>query len=285
MGATFLVAPTATAQVSDQDCPALAVVAARGSEQDPIEPVRYAPQSRWVSNGFEGKNIHGALTLAAARHYERTGTDLLSDVPVIAYDDSFYAAAFPVPRLVEDHEAAADIPPQELSSRVYDMFSTATPGEILSTAATGFYDSVTKGVTGAEGYIDAWERETGCAPDYLLIGYSQGAILQTALERKLADRGQLAGVFYLGNPFAARGVIAPLAQLYPRAVGVDKRLDYCLPGDAVCDFTINAVQASLTDEAVSHPAYFLEENPRTQQDMQVADTLAAWIDEEQHKSG
>lgn len=55
---------------ASEACPAVTIVAARGSDQDPehsdfLGPARYGER---MSNGYEGPNIAGLLHLAEERH-------------------------------------------------------------------------------------------------------------------------------------------------------------------------------------------------------------------------
>ncbi|MDN6286230.1 MAG: hypothetical protein L0J62_11160 [Corynebacterium casei] len=51
-----------------------------------------------------------------------------------------------------------------------------------------------------------------------------------------------------------------------------KRVDYCLEGDFVCDFTLEAANDALSTKAEKHASYFL--NELTAQDLRVIDEVA-----------
>lgn len=289
LGAAAAVPRPASGKGQSFECPAVAVVAARGSEQAALEPVRYAPASQWVSTGYEGENISGLLTYAGARHHAATGEHLFHDVPVLGLPGDVYPAAMPLPALINEGEDPAEIPPREIISRVQNMLHGTTPGRIAHTAASAFLESLHAGISGAPGFLQSWEQDTGCRPDYLLVGYSQGAMVLTTLEASLHQQGRLAGVVYLGNPLVTPGdpsvvgvdtpvggmaAWAATTPVWAPAPGVDKRLNYCTPRDVVCHVDVSG---STQGAAGAHPNYFLGVDPVTAADDKVADTLAQWI--------
>ena len=81
----------ATSAADNEQCPEVAIIAARGSEQNfATTPQRYAPNSPWESNGFEAENIAAGLHLAQQRHTAATGESLFHNVPVLALDEETY---------------------------------------------------------------------------------------------------------------------------------------------------------------------------------------------------
>src|SRR5699024_8069055 len=119
--------------------------------------------------------------------------------------------------------------------------------------------------------VEDYEATTGCSPRYVVAGYSQGALVTTSVEKYLADTGRLEGAVTIGNPL----------HKYPQAMDKaalpeDKRVDYCLVWDVVCEFTLEAASVALSNRAVLHASYFLY-NP-TAQDLQVIVAVAGLLD-------
>ncbi|MGO2114118.1 MAG: cutinase family protein [Corynebacterium casei] len=115
--------------------------------------------------------------------------------------------------------------------------------------------------------VEKYEATTGCSPRYVFAGYSQGALVTTSIEKYLMDTGRLEGAVTIGNPL----------HKYPwamqRAALPDgKRVDYCLSGDFVCDFCLEAASDALSNKAELHASYFL--NEPTAQDTEVIDAVA-----------
>lgn len=250
-----------------QECPALVVLAARGSEQnEDLQPTSYSDASPWVSNGYEERNIRAFLHFAESRHLAKTGESLLADVHVLGLDDTVYPATFPMPALAEQDE---NLDLMETATRVGRILQQAPAHVIAQNAAQGLLGGLESGVDGTMGYIDAWEAETGCHPGYLLVGFSQGAVVLIAQEPELARRGQLVGSLYFGNPLHALAA--------GRASG-SNGLNYCADGDYVCNLTPSAAQAALTNGGGVHNRYFMDvdEQP-AESDGHVADRFAEWI--------
>lgn len=296
---TTLAPASASAQESMQ-CPEVAIVAARGSEQNGPEdviPTRYAEDSPWESNGYEGRNIRGLLQLAEHRHAEATGESLLRDVPVIALDPSIYPAALPLPAIAQPDEQITAL---ETMLRLAGILIERPAHQIAGDAIGSSVASVESGVEHAPSYVQAWEEATGCQPDYLLLGFSQGVLVLGAQEQQLADAGRLRGVVYLGNPVlrpgepsivasageqpaggALRGVVK---QVPPPAEGVP-RVNYCLHEDFVCDAGLESAALALRTGLGVHTLYFANagdtpvgvERRTTPTDERVADLTAGMI--------
>ncbi|HIW95627.1 MAG TPA: cutinase family protein [Candidatus Corynebacterium gallistercoris] len=231
-------------------CPATAIVAARGSEQnDPAEtiPTRYSPASPYVSNGYEGPNLRALLQQAQAQHRAETGADLLAEVPVLAVDEEHYPASFPLPRIAEEGETLT-LP--ETLARMAQLFTHTPPHIIVATALTEFHRSLATGIPGALATIDEYEAATGCTPNYVLLGYSQGAFILNVHEAELARRGQLGGVLAIGN--AAQPL--PGASFFPAGTG--NRYSYCLRGDLVCDLAGTDPARAVDSINEVHDTYF-----------------------------
>lgn len=291
-----VVAPApASAEQEQGVCPEVAVVAARGSEENvDLGPTRYAPDSAWESNGYEGYQVGMFLRFAEAHHVEQTGESLLEDVPVIALDPEVYPAALPLPVLVEEGEEVAA---RELVQRVSELLDRISVPEIARISLGELARSVNSGVTNTMSYLAGWEAATGCEPDYVLAGYSQGAVVMTAQERKLAEDDRLAGVVYLGNPLLKAndpslvGGAAPGGGLLQRvpaewedAVAEAPRVNYCLPADVVCNLSVTgAVDAAKEtylsgelEDLGAHTHYFTGKAPR-EYDERAAESFASWI--------
>ena len=56
------------------------------------------------------------------------------------------------------------------------------------------------------------------------------------------------------------------------ALPADKRVDYCLDGDFVCDFSLQVANDALSNKAELHASYFRIEP--TAQDIRVVDAVA-----------
>ncbi|GAB3709102.1 hypothetical protein GCM10027595_21540 [Corynebacterium nasicanis] len=256
----------------------MAVLAARGSDQnEELAPTVYSPGSPWVSNGYEERTIRAFLHTAESRH-----PGLLRDVPVVALDAQTYAAELPLPALAREDEEIA-LP--EMLGRVGALLAENPAHVIAHRAATGFEASLRGGVDNALGFVDAWEERTGCAPGYILVGYSQGAAVLSAQEQALAERGQLVASLYMGNPLLRQGegpVVGQPARgggmmsSMPAANATDsQRLNYCNTDDFACDLTSSAANKALSGGGGVHTQYYMD--APTENDAQVADTFAGWI--------
>lgn len=260
--AALAVTPAAAAGPAEpqQECPEVVVLAARGSEQNAdLEPTSYSDASPWVSNGYEAGNIRAFLRFTEARHLAETGESLLADVHVLALDGTVYPASLPLPAIAEPGE---ELDAAQTSSRLGGILRETPAHVIARDAFDGFVGSLHSGINGTMGYIDAWEAGTGCRPGYLLVGYSQGAMVLLAQEQELARRGQLAGSFYFGNPLHALHALASESGA----------VHYCADGDVVCHPTSSAGQAALGDGGGVHGLYFLDaDGEPTEVEVHVAD--------------
>lgn len=297
LAATFLTAPAAGASESSS-CPAVVVVAARGSDENAkqnehVGPQIYAEGGR-QSNGFEGPTLSRLLHFAEQRHVEQAGQSLMRDVYVLGLDEKAYPAKMELPPLAQEGE---QLSPMEIPARLLSILRQRPLGELVFSVTFGALDSLRAGQENAPGVVDAYERESGCTPRYIIVGYSQGAVIGTALERHLAATGRLIGVMYLGNPLLApgagggrvigapshgRGMVGgiPVPGI-PRPVELDsgRRVNYCLRSDFVCDFDLPAAQDALSNKARRHASYFrgATAGAATADDAAVADTFATWV--------
>lgn len=252
---------------ADQLCPEIVVLAARGSEQnDDLEPTSYSPDSPWVSNGYEAENIRAFLHYAEARHREQTGTSLLAEVQVLGLDDSVYPARLSVPALAERGE---NLDMGQTGSRVWELLRQTPAHVIAQDALGGLIRGLTSGIAGTRGYVDAWEAHTGCSPGYILIGFSQGAVVLIPQEPWLQERGQLVASLYLGNP------LHPVVEAGPSR---SDSLSYCIDGDFACNLTSSTGRAALANGGGVHDEYFGAVDGRERAgDGEVADQFAEWI--------
>ncbi|KQB86929.1 cutinase family protein [Corynebacterium lowii] len=288
----------AQAEPEVRQCPAVTVIAARGSEQNEnLEPTRYSPEAPWVSNGYEEENIRAFFQFSEQRYQERTGESLMKDVQVLPLDASVYPASLHVPRIAEVGEEMSAL---ETLRRIGNLLRETPAHQIAADAARGFFESVVQGTLSVDDVIRDYEAESGCHPDYVFFGYSQGAMLLSARERDinaaLGDR--LRGTVYIGNPLLSwqdpslvgdpkTGVgllgLAPLDSRTLAATDEQHRVNYCLRDDFVCDTGWESASKALSGGGGAHALYFLNaaENPAgaTEAEGQVADSFARWVDE------
>lgn len=251
---------------SVQACPETVVLAARGSDQNEeygeyFGPQRYSANAE-LSNGYEGPNFTALFHSVEQRH---PGT--MDSVYVLALDDEAYPANMDLPPLAEEGENISAI---EMVQRAVGITQQYPIGELLHSVAFGLVDSLRVGVTNASKVVEEYEAATGCKPRYVVAGFSQGALITTSVEKYLADTGRLHGAVTIGNP------LHKYPWMMERAVlPEDKRVDYCLDGDFVCDFSLEAANDALSTKAEKHASYFL--NELSEQDIRVIDEVAALL--------
>lgn len=249
------------AAVADERCPEVVVIAARGSGQNggsQWEPTQYGA-SQWVSNGREGSTLRTFLHYADGVHQGDTGHSLFGGVQVIGVDEHAYPARFPENNF---HQ------PNNVPEAIGEFTTKVLP------QAQSFLESVSLGRAGAEGTVRAYEATTGCAPKYLLLGFSQGAAVITNLETTLAGEGRLAGAVYLGSPYTSaddphrmgsglsgNGMLAATPENASRLRSNDKRLEYCVQGDVWCDFNPGKVATGNVENPWGHNQYFIGDTP------------------------
>lgn len=178
----------------------------------------------------------------------------------------------------------------EFSAVLGETLWETPPHVIAHEAISGVVGSLRSGIDKAPGFVEDFEDFTGCHPDYILFGYSQGSIVLSHLEKYLHQKNQLRGVVYIGNPQLgaedpsivgspriSNGLIAGLAvvppSLRPELAPV-WRINYCMTDAFACDLTPHSAVAALRDEAGIHGDYFLIDYPN---DGLVVDELAEWI--------
>lgn len=256
--ASVAAAPTAVAQ---DRCPAVVVLAARGSGQNggyEWQPTTYG-NSHWVSNGREGSTIRNFLHYAENVHQRDTGTSLFSNVQVVGIDERAYPANFPE----QDFRQ-----PTNISEAFGELNDRVVP------RAKAFLNSITIGRAGAEATMRAHDAATGCNSKYLLVGFSQGATVLPMLEKKLAGEGRLAGALYLGSPYTSasdphrvgaglsgNGVLAKALGNNARIRSNDRRIEYCIQGDIWCDFNLGRIARGEVVNPWGHNQYFTGDTP------------------------
>lgn len=277
-------APDAGAQ---QRCPAVAVIAARGSGQNQhIAPTSYSPQAPWVSNGWEAETIRAFLQHAEQR-YRSThgGASLMSDVEVLGLEPRYYPAAQP-----ESGLPAAAAPASSIQGVRLALEHSLPVLQMAPRAGAEFAQSLRVGRAGVMQQVDDYEAATGCRPSYVLIGFSQGAMILLEHERALARRGQLAGVVYFGNPNTAPGdpstvgvpgggaggMLGQLPFNSRTAAATPNRVNYCLPLDLVCDLSGKNAKAAAGAGGGNHGLYYLAP---FEWDNQVSDSFGRFVDQ------
>ena len=280
-------APNADAQ---QRCPSVAVIAARGSGQNgQIYRTSYSNEAPWVSNGWEGETIRAFLRHAENR-YRAThgGVSLMKDVEVLGLEPRYYPAAYP------EYTVPTVPTPATVIQALAIGLEYALPVLRTARGAAGeFTDSVQTGRAGVLRQINDYERATGCRPGYILVGYSQGAMILLEHERELARRGQLAGAVYFGNPNTAAGdpatvgvagggaggMLGWLPFNSRSAAGTTNRVNYCLPLDGVCDLSVQTLEGSARHNGGNHGRYYLWPS---QWDNQVSDSFGRFVDQRRY---
>lgn len=248
------------------ECPTVVALAARGSEQNSqIRPTRYSPQSPWTSNGFEEKNLRAFFGRLEQYQLKTTGASVMDDVFVLGLNNVDYPASLP------------------LSSQ--------------GSSAIEFGTSSSSGREHLISIIDRFEAESGCKPGYLLVGYSQGALVIADQEEELIARDQYVGSVYIANP-NLRSDDPTVVGHQPTTGGILSSLEnpdiamhtinYCLPGDIFCDRSFEQFSASGSSVAGAqlstgnsrvgriHLQYFVTEQPW---DEEIFAEVGSWIKE------
>lgn len=250
----------------EQTCPVTVVLAARGSDQNEEYGEYFGPQlyseNSEPSNGYEGPNFTALFHQVEQRH---PGT--MDRVYVLALDDEAYPAAMGLPPLAEEGEIIGLI---ELVQRAVGVVQQYPIHDLIHAVTFGFIDSVRSGMINAPKVVENYEATTGCNPNYVIAGFSQGALVTTSVEKYLANTGRLEGAVTIGNPLHKYPWVMERAAL-PK----DKRVDYCLNGDFVCDFSLAAASDALSTKAEVHASYFL--NEPAAQDVRVIDAVAGLL--------
>lgn len=231
VGSTGSAGIAAAGTAQQEDCPSVVALAARGSEENTV----YAPSAaNGYSDGHEGDTINRFLSYTTAVHPELFAD---GDRSVLTVDAERYPARFPVGEAGEDPDPA-----------------TIVNGVRL------FIDSMARGLPGGIDTVEEYERASGCTPDYVGLGYSQGVAVLAPVQHQLAAEGRLRGSVYFGNPF----------QPAPELIGSGAMTglpthSYCVTDDFACDLNPRTVMIALEDDqdAGPHASYFADaaENP------------------------
>lgn len=260
--ASVMSAPAASAG-GVETCPETVVLVARGSDQNEeqgeyVGPQRYSEQAP-ESTGFEGRNFAALFHQVEQRH-----PGAMDGVYVLALDPEAYPAAMNLPPLAQEGE---DLSPLQLVQRTLGILQQHSLGEMAYSVTLGAIDSLRTGARNAPKVVDNYEATTGCDPQWVAAGYSQGALVATSVEGYLAETGRLHAMLTFGNPLHQ----VPWAKNRAGLPG-NRFVDYCLDGDFVCDFSLDAANRALATKAERHASYFLGEP--SGQDVQVIDAVA-----------
>lgn len=263
-----------------ETCPDYVFLAARGSDQNEEQgeyfgPQRYSEQGA-ESNGYEGPNLAALFHLVEQRH-----PGAMDNAYVLALDADAYPASMNLPPLAQEGE---NLRPLQLMRRLGGVLLEHPLHELVYQVTVGFVQSLRSGMNNAPRVVEKYEEETGCSPRYITAGYSQGAIIATSAERYLASQDKLAGAIYLGNPLRRPGGMAgPIPRIlvpHSAALPADRRIDYCLAGDFVCDLSLRNAKDALATKAAHHASYFRDSKGDAaveQDNARVADTVAGWL--------
>ncbi|AWT26655.1 MULTISPECIES: hypothetical protein [Corynebacterium] len=232
-------------------CPATVIVAARGSEETSTTPARYEGTDL-PSNGWEGDTIRRFISYLATAHPEAVSGGRVAAAGV---DADHYPARLPVPRELAEFNAVT-----------------------IAQDVALFVDSVVKGVPGGLEQVKSWEEESGCRPDYVTVGYSQGVLPVMAVQQWASDRGRLRGVISVGSPFGGEpGTVGTVAEA-PDGV---PSMNICATYDVICAHDMESLGEALEApyELGAHTEYFrqaLAGRP-TALEKKSVDTLAEWL--------
>lgn len=285
-----LLVPLAPANAQHR-CPAVAVIAARGSGQNSqIYRTSYSSEAPWVSNGWEGETIRAFLRHAENRYRAtHNGVSLMKDVEVLGLEPHYYPAAYP-----QYSVPTVPTPATVMQALLIGLEYAVPVLRMVRGAADEFTASVQTGRSGVMRQIHDYEAATGCRPSYILSGFSQGAMVLLEHERSLARRGQLAGSVYFGNPTTAAGdpatvgvanggaggMLGWLPFNTRSAAGTHNRVNYCLPLDGVCDLSVQTLQGSADHNGGNHGRYYLLPS---QWDNQVSDAFGVFVDQVRYR--
>jgi hypothetical protein len=211
-------------------CPSVVALVARGSEENDVYA---ATSANGHSNGYEGETLHRFLAYTTAVHPDLFASDERSgERAVLALDADHYPARFPVGEPGEAPDPAT-----------------------LVGGVGMFIDSMAQGLPGGMRMVEQYESSTGCRPDYVGLGYSQGVAALTPVQHRLASEGRLRGAVYLGNPFHR----AP-ELIGGGAMSTVPVHSYCLDDDFVCDTGPRSALLAVQDDegAGAHDRYFAD---------------------------
>ena len=276
--AATVVAPF-TAQVAEAQtagvCPAVAVVAARGSGENGNWIAQNYGGGPFWSNGREGPTLRAMFNYFESRYQADTGRSLMNSVQVLGLDEWKYPATAPKSFLA---------PPTDVESALNYARQVILP------QAEMFRDSFINGTHGVNATINEYEAATGCHPQYVLAGYSQGAVVTEGVERQLAQQGKLAGVINIGSPYTSKndpnrigsgltgdGVLAwtPMAS---NQISPAPRIEYCVADDPFCDLNPGKYINKVPVDGSAHASYFRGGSSLFQDRDLAARRFASWVD-------
>ena len=294
--------PQVAAQQHWQRCPEVVIVAARGSEQnDDITPTRYSATApaEFGSNGYEAENLQGLLHLAEQRYAEHhLGASLMEKVAVLGLDAEAFPARMYLPPLGEEGK---EVSAQQLASNLSGILSSAPVSDLVNRPINEAVTGINQGIDTLPAVLNTFEQSSGCHPDYVYLGFSQGTVVLGSQEHLLAQQGRLRGAVYIGdptfdqsrleeqdlligNPIVGRGIIPQIPPGTPEREALLRRhapaavphLYYCLAEDYSCDFSAPAAIKAIHGQGGPHVEYFLHPQP-TPADLRVADILITWL--------
>lgn len=238
-----------------EQCPSLVIVSARGSEEEEAEQ----NGTGLTSDGWEGPTIHRFLSFASSAHPTVIREE---NVSLFGIDDGHYPARFPVP---DDLEGLT--------------------GAQLSSDTALLTDSLVRGVPGGLDQVKAWESSTGCRPDYITVGYSQGVLPVVAVQQWAAQNHRLRGVVVIGSPVGGvPGQVTPVLEAPP---GVPS-MNICAVDDVVCAPGERSFRSAVADEddIGVHADYFKAavSGQPTALEQEAVDTLAGWISQPMNRT-
>ena len=168
-GILAIIVPS-SASAAPTNCVPVAMMAMRGSSEEPIPPATYSPNQ--VSNGYEGAIIT-RLLWGLTWHY---GTDpALKDIPVIGLTSA-------------DGYVAAGLP----ESGIYGALS---PG-------SDFFTSAVNGAAAVINKMDSFQatQDAACPKTkWVLLGFSQGSMVARWAYAEAPNR--IASLYLIGDPF------------------------------------------------------------------------------------
>ncbi|MCQ9342864.1 PE-PPE domain-containing protein [Corynebacterium kozikiae] len=248
---------TQTQASQPRECAPLVVVASRGSNQNKPEQLgtdNLSPNLRGFLN---------SLNAALAAHPDADAR-ALAPLPVIALPPSEYPAEIPFPEYLEHVSLSG-------SSEARVDLREKGPRGVVREVVQGFNTSMDMGITHTKAAIEAFERDTGCTPNYLLAGYSQGILVNNAVEpwlyERVTARGNTVTAMTLVDPFQpVSGILAETATL-PNLHGYlpiplylpDQRVSHlrlCFAGDYVCQLGFSGLLLVDLGRINIHAHYF-----------------------------
>ena len=196
------------------------------------EQGEYVGPQRYSAKAPESTGFEGRNFAALFHQLEQRHPGAMDGVYVLALDPDSYPAAMNLPPLAQEGE---DLGPLQLVQRAFGVLQQHSLGELAYSVTFGALDSLRTGARNAPKVVDDYEAATDCHPRWVAAGYSQGALNRAGLP-------------------------------------VTRYVDYCLDGDFVCDFSLEAANRALATKAERHASYFLGE--LSGQDVQVIDAVA-----------